>query len=159
MNEVIEVLMYLFENHMGKDCHIEVCNSIIAEELSDRGFRIDAINKAMDWLDGLFELQKISEAAHSDQCTTVRIYNDWECERIDKECRGLLLVLEQMNILDGLTREMVINRLMALEVEVISLAEVKWVALMVLFNQRNNKEIALACMEKFVLQDAIGRLH
>ena len=158
MNEVIQVLMYLFTNHMAKDCQIELGDKLITQELFDRGFRINAINKAYDWLKGLFELQKISANSQSNRSLVVRIYSEWETVRIDKECRGQLLLLEQMGILNDLTREMVVDRLMALDVEIISLAEVKWVTLMILFNQRN-KEVALACMEKFVLQDSIGLLH
>ncbi len=64
-----------------------------------------------------------------------RIYSDEECGKLDTECRGFLLFLEQMGVLDHATREMVIDRVMALDSEEVDLEQLKWVILMVLFNQ------------------------
>lgn len=156
MNEVIEVLMYIFEKHMSKNCQIAMSDEAISQELSGRGFRANAINKALDWLNGLLELQKrFGEPASQ---AAMRIFNFWEYERLDVKCRGFLIALEQMGILNCVTRELVIDRLMALDVETVDLAEVKWVTLMVLYNQPN-KDAVLACMEKLVLQDTIGEIH
>ena len=61
-------------------------------------------------------------------------------------------------MLDSITRELVIDRIDALEGAEIDLEQLKWVVLMVLFN-RPGKEAVFAWMEDFVLDKASGRLH
>ena len=69
-----------------------------------------------------------------------------------------MLFLEQVGVLDGLTREFVIDRVMALEAEDLDLEQLKWVILMVLFNQPG-RESVYAWMEDFVFDRAAGQLH
>ena len=65
---------------------------------------------------------------------------------------------EQSGVLDHATRELVIDRVMALESEEIDLDQLKWVVLMVLFNQPGS-EAAFAWMEDLVFEEAAGNLH
>ena len=55
--------------------------------------------------------------------------------RLDTDVRGYLMYLENVRILSGAQRELVIDRLMALEADEIDIEQVKWVVLMVLFSQ------------------------
>ena len=71
---------------------------------------------------------------------------------------GFLLFLEQVKVLDATTRELVIDRVMALGSEPIDLEQLKWVVLMVLFNQPG-QEIMFSWMEDFVLDREACRLH
>lgn len=157
MNEVLEVLMYLFEKHMEQNCQIAVSEKAITTELEEMGFPPYAITKALSWLNELIQFQNSAEpSAFHD--VAMRVYLPEECVKLNEQARGLLLRLEQLGILNSLTRELVIDRLMALDMEEISSAQVKWVALMVLFNQPN-KAAALACMERLVLGEELGNLH
>ena len=61
-------------------------------------------------------------------------------------------------MLDHLTRELVVDRVMALESEEIDLDQLKWVVLMVLFNQPGREE-AYTWMEDFVFDEAPSVLH
>jgi Smg protein len=63
-----------------------------------------------------------------------------------------------MGVLDHTTREMVIDRAMALEGTEMDLDQLKWVILMVLFNQPG-REAAFAWMEDLVLDDMTTTLH
>lgn len=65
---------------------------------------------------------------------TMRIYTKKENVRLDASCRGFLLFLEQIQVLNLKTREMVIDRVMALDNTEFDLEDLKWVVLMVLFN-------------------------
>ncbi len=65
---------------------------------------------------------------------SMRIYTPEECERLDASCRGFLLFLEQIQVLNLETREMVIERVLALDTAEFDLEDLKWVILMVLFN-------------------------
>ncbi len=77
---------------------------------------------------------------------------------MDAECRGFLLFLEQVKVLDATTRELVVDRVMALESESIDLEQLKWVVLMVLFNQPG-QETMFSWMEDFVFDREACRLH
>src|SRR3546814_15685888 len=67
-------------------------------------------------------------------CPT-RVYCGPELDKLDVECRGFLLVLEQHGILDPAQRELVPDRAMALHQDDLDLDDLQWVVLMVLFYQ------------------------
>jgi Smg protein len=77
---------------------------------------------------------------------------------LDTECRGFLLFLEQMGVLDDASRETVIDRIMALDSEDMNLEQLKWVVLMVIFNQPGG-EAATAWMEDIVIDQMATQLH
>ena len=86
------------------------------------------------------------------------MFNASEEKRLDIECRGFLIFLEQMGVLDDASRELVIDRIMALESPDIDLEQVKWVVLMVLFNQPGLEE-AFSWMENMVMEESRQPLH
>ena len=87
-----------------------------------------------------------------------RVYVDAELQRLNGQCRSFLVFLEQMGLLDVVTRELVIDRVMALECDEVELDEFKWVVLMVLFNQPG-AESMYPWMEDFVFEGGGERLH
>ena len=155
---VFDVLMYLFENYMNDDSEIDQDQDELKEVLLEAGFRQHEIRKAFDWLEGLTELQDDPPTHAAVPSSAIRVYSDQECEKIDTEWRGFLLFLEQMGVLDHTTREMAIDRVMALEEDEADLEQLKWVILMVLFNQPG-REAAFAWMEDLVLDEMAGVLH
>jgi Smg protein len=88
----------------------------------------------------------------------MRFYTEQELLRLDVQCRGYLLFLEQVGVLDGETREVVIERVMALDTDEIDLDQMKWVVLMVLFYQPG-REAAYAWMEDLVFEDLEAVIH
>ena len=81
-----------------------------------------------------------------------------EQARLDTDCRGYLVHLEQVGILSPTQRELVIDRLMALEGDEIDIDKLKWVVLMVLFSQPG-QETAFSRMEDLVFEDRSGAIH
>jgi Smg protein len=156
--DVFEVLLYLFENYMYDEADLEQDKESLKKELIDAGFRQNEIRKAFDWLEGLATMQSQRESYPLAGIASIRIYSDEEAEKLDSECRGFLLFLEQMGVLDHATREMVVDRVMALDSDEIDLEQIKWVVLMVLFNQPG-REAAVAWMEDLVLDEMTGLLH
>ena len=71
---------------------------------------------------------------------------DGELSRLSVDCRGLLLSLERLDILSTQQRELVIDRLLALDVEDLDTEQVRWVVLMVLSSQPGQEQ-ACARME------------
>ena len=152
---VLDVLMYLFDNYMESDSELSADEESLRMQLVEAGFSEVEIGKAFSWLEGLAEQQGTLPI---DPARSVRVYTSRELERINVEGRGFLLFLEQIGVLDPATRELTIDRLMALEADDIDLDHLKWVVLMVLFNQPGH-EAALAWMEDLVFNTAHGYLH
>jgi Smg protein len=89
---------------------------------------------------------------------SLRLYSTAEMARLSVECRGLLLSLEETEILNPTQRELVIDRLLALEVEDLSIEQVRWVVLMVLSSQPG-QEAACARMETLVFDSESSATH
>ncbi|MDX1432408.1 MAG: DUF494 family protein [Gammaproteobacteria bacterium] len=155
---VLDVLMYLFEHYFDDDTELDSDRESLQQELVEAGFPAGEIDKAFAWLEALTAEDTVVAPLDGDAPPAVRIYADQECARLSLECRSFLLFLEQVRVLDATTRELVIDRVEALEGEEIGLEQLKWVVLMVLFNQPG-KEAVCTWMEDIVLDKASGRLH
>lgn len=156
---MLDVLMYLFENYyMDDENDIGPDRESLHVELLEAGFPAGEINQAFDWLEDLAaqrdETLPTAQTGHS-----IRLFTDTECARLDVESRGFLMFLEQMGILTSTSRELVIDRIMALGTsEDIDIDHLKWVVLMVLFNQPG-EEAAYAWMEDLVFENLGANLH
>ena len=64
----------------------------------------------------------------------MRTYAPKECAKLDAGCRGLLMRLEGMGVLDPILRELVLDRAMAAAGRRLSLDQLKLIVLMVLWN-------------------------
>lgn len=155
---VFDILMYLFENYMNDESELDQDRDELKDELLEAGFRHNEIHKAFEWLEGLVELQGDPGELPLQHPLALRIYSDQECAKLDTDSRGFLLFLEQMGVLDPISRELVIDRVMALDSDDVDLDQLKWVVLMVLFNQPG-REAAFAWMEDLVLDETAGSLH
>jgi Smg protein len=151
---MFDVLMYLFEHYyMDEETELSPDRESLHSELIEAGFPPRDINQAFEWLEGLSVEQHQIHAPQTENA--LRIYSDIECERLDTESRGFLLFLEQMGILAPDARERVIERVMALDTDDFDLGQLKWVILMVLFNEPG-AEAAYAWMEDLVFEAAPG---
>lgn len=154
---VLDVLLYLFENYIDTDDANKPDKDALELELEKVGFLQLEIHKAFDWLESMTVIAEDSISS-SNQKSAVRIFNDIEKERLDVHCRGYLLFLEQVGVLDAETREIVVERVLALEEDEIDLDQMKWVVLMVLFYQPG-REVAYAWMEDLVFEDMEAVIH
>jgi len=157
---MFDILIYLFENYIHSETEIDVNRTDLTKELVSAGFHDDDIFKALKWLESLSELQESHLKPYlTKSCSSaVRIYTWQEQQKLSVECRGFLMFLEQINVLDLPTREMVLDRVMELESRDISLEDLKWVVLMVLFNAPGH-ETAYAQMEDLLFVEPDGVLH
>lgn len=153
---VLSVLMFLFRHHMEENCSLSTSTAELVDELTSAGFSEHLVYAALDWLAKLEDQtdQPITEP-HPD---AVRVFSEMECEYLDLESRRLILNLEHQGILNPRTREIVIHQLVGLAEEEIDLSLVKWVTLMVLFNQPEEGN-ALQAMEFLVLDGSAGGTH
>jgi Smg protein len=155
---MFDVLMYLFENYMDGSASLNTDQDTVVSELEQAGFSRNEIGRALDWLDGLNRAQEIVQSAGILTPHAMRHYSIDESERLTVDGMGLLLYLEQLNILDPVTREVVIDRLMALDSREIDLGGIKWVVLIALFNQPDKKS-ALSLLQDMILSDSFDVLH
>ena len=145
---VLDVLMFLFEKYFYDEPEGEPDRADMEDNLHEAGFTNAEIDKAFHWLDGLAE-QRHQPELQMQTDRPIRVYVDSELNRLDTECRDFVMYLENIGILDAQRRELVLDRLMALEAEEITLEDLKWVVLMVLFNQPG-QEANYAWMEDFM---------
>lgn len=155
---MFEILMYLFENYMDGSVALNAQANVIVDELEQVGFSRLEINRALDWLDGLNQMQEAVQTSAPVHAHAIRYYTQEETERLSVEERGFLLYLEQLSILDPMTREVVIDRLLALDRREVDLGKIKWVVLIALFNQPDKKS-ALSLLQDMVLSEAFDSLH
>ncbi len=159
MNEnLLDVLMYLFDNYFEDEVVIGPDQESVKYELSQAGFAEGVINRAFNWLEGLAAPTQHGLPDALANSPSTRLFALEEQERLSRDCRGFLLFLEQVGVLDPVNRELVIDRLMALGDDDIDLDQVKWVVQMVLFNQPG-KEAAFSLMEDLVFDHGESRLH
>lgn len=154
---VIDILMYLFENYMDEDSAEDNDQETIEAELRAAGFPQSEISKAFTWIEGLAELQN-EPLNLSPSSFALRHYNPMEMRKLGMEGQGFLIFLEQTGIIDQQIRETIIDRVMALDTDEIDLEQLKWIILMVLFNQPGREE-SYAWMEDLVFEETRGYLH
>jgi Smg protein len=154
---VLDVLMFLFENYFYDEPEEAPDRGSLEENLHQAGFTNGEIEKAFKWLDGLAEQRHQPELVlHSDQ--PIRVYVDSELAKLDTECRDFLMYLENIGIVDAQMRELALDRLTALDTDEVTLDDMKWVVLMVLFNQPG-QEANFAWMEDLMFDTAQEYRH
>jgi Smg protein len=140
--EVFDVLLYLFESYAEDSSFQEYFDrDFIESELYDAGFQSLDVQSAFHWLDNLFLPKRGSKKKRPlVQSRSVRVFSSDEMDHLDTECRGFLLFLEQIGVIDEESREHLIERLMTLDADVVCLEQIKWVTLLVIFGRRNDAQ-------------------
>ncbi|SQD79327.1 DUF494 family protein [Moritella yayanosii] len=158
---MLDILIYLFENvYEQNKSEFLVDRDDLLGELIQAGFVETEIHKAITWIENLVELRNGGVQTHLQvsSMNSIRIYTEAEQFYINTECRGFLLFLEHINVLNIETREMAIARLIELENTDLDLDDIKWVILMVLFNVPNGEK-AYSQMEELVQAKSHVHLH
>jgi len=156
---VLDILIYLFENYFDAELELapEPDRDTLKEELERAGFSEREVGRALEWLE---QLCADPQRAGFDQATSrsIRVFDAREQARLDSDCRGYILYLENIGIVSAAQRELVIDRLLALDARQIDIEQVKWVVLMVLFCQPG-QESALLRMEDLVFDGRAEAVH
>lgn len=142
--DMLEVLIYLFENYIIDGSSFDPGQDELAEELVGAGFPGEEIEKAFVWLEGLLDICE-TDAQYPTQLpasSSLRFYTNDEASRLGVSGQSLLIRLVDAGVLDQFSREMVIDRVMALDSMDVNIDHIKWVVLMVLSNQPGFADIA-----------------
>jgi Smg protein len=148
---VFDILVYVFDHYMFEELPVSAERADIARDLETAGFGGADVERALDWLADLADERERPGLGLPANERSLRLYSADESGRLDADCRGLLLSLESGGILSPTQREIVIDRLLALEAEELNLEQVKWVVLMVLSCQPG-QEAACERMENLVYE-------
>lgn len=157
---MFEIIIYLFESYMQIDQSTEIDAQEITDELLEEGFQKSDISKALAWLDNLTGLHEQNPQSKTQLAkeTSHRIYSVAEQLRISCDCQGFIAYLDQADILNTHTREVVIDCVMSLDVDELTLPDLKWLILMVLFNDPNSDD-AFMQLESMLLDFEDGLIH
>jgi len=128
-----DILVYLFEN--CQQAELADDRERVARKLSAAGFEDADISEALHWLAGVLRAPRGASAALPDARASFRAFAPRELAKLDAECRGFIITLEQSGILTAETRELVLERSLAASGHALSLDQVKLIVLMVLWNQ------------------------
>ena len=155
---VLDILIYLFENYFDADLESapEPDRETLKDELERAGFSEREVGRALEWLEQLSTDPGRGSAMPASRA--IRVFDAGEQARLDTDCRGYILYLENIGILNAAQRELVIDRLLALDARQIDIEQVKWVVLMVLFSQPG-QENALLRMEDLVFDGRAEAVH
>ena len=139
---MFDILVYVFENCRQADVSHDPDR--VAKKLSAAGFEDHDISAALSWLAGVVRAPQRSLAPLPAQRNAFRAFAGKELAKLDVECRGFLLYLEQSGILTPTTREHILERALAAAGDALSLEQLKLIVLMVLWNQRTPASQLLA---------------
>ncbi|MGO1541579.1 MAG: DUF494 family protein [Luteimonas sp.] len=153
---ILDVLLFLFEHYFSDEADLLRDRDSLQAGLLQAGFSPAEINKAFEWLDALARQRPGPPAPRPGG--PVRVYAGPELDKLDNDGRGFLMFLEQHGVLDAGQRELVLDRAMALDQDDVDLDDLKWVVLMVLFNQPGS-EAAYAWMETQMFMDEPEPVH
>ena len=155
---VLDILIYLFENYFDAEASVapEPDRDTLKEELERAGFSEREVGRALEWLEQL--CADPERAGSIPPSRSIRVFDPREQARLDNDCRGYILYLENIGIVNAAQRELVIDRLLALDSRQIDIEQVKWVVLMVLFSQPG-QENALLRMEDLVFDGRAEAVH
>jgi len=168
---VLDILIYVFDRYMLDEAPEMLERDDLARDLERAGFGHAHVERALDWLAALVEaanrsamrassgtpsdspLQASGARAHGAAVGAVRVFSECELARLSTDCRGFLMTLERLGVLTAQQREVVVERMLALDADELDTEQLKWVVLMVLSSQPDGGQ-AFARMEDLGLDSA-----
>jgi Smg protein len=153
---VVDVLMFLFERFLGDENETLDEREEVASRLEEMGFQNKEIDLAFSWLEDLAFIQDEAHYVPVKQ-SSMRVFSEEEKALLNEESLGFLVFLEQAGILTPVTRELVLDRIIALDNE-LDTEQLKWVVLIVL-HSHPGEENAYAWMESIMFDENVGYIH
>lgn len=151
---MFDILLFLFESYFDAGSYPEPKR--LSAKLTAAGFEEEDINQALTWLSGLREL---SEATYPESInhSGLRCYTAFEADRMSEEGLRFIAFWEHNKIITPIEREMIIDRVVALGRDKLSVDKVKLIALMVLWNQHEDLDPML--IEDLLTPTEAAQLH
>jgi len=140
---MLEVLIFMFEHYFGQsgttpDVSIE--EAILAQELSEAGFNHEDIVGAFDWYKQLHSQISQPYQPSLTSLNAIRVYSKQELDKIDAESFGFLSFIAQARVIMPNERDLILDRAMALKQDHITIEEIRWITMMILWNDTRKKD-------------------
>lgn len=136
---VLDTLVYLFD-YLVYERKDRPTVAEMNKELGAAGFAQKDIDKAMEWLTHLNDLQDNGvEIKPLSNQHAMRQFSPEECHKISTDGQDFIYKLVEMGILDIAQREIIIDKLMSLDEPEIGEVAVNWVVLMALYNRKGQE--------------------
>ncbi len=132
---MFDVLVYVLEH--CQQAEVAQDTQGVARKLHEAGFDESDISTALSWLAGAARDPRVGRTEIALPSLASRVLARREVDKLDAESHGFLLRLETCGILDPDSRERVLERIVAAPVDLLSLEQIKLVALMVLWQRGN----------------------
>jgi Smg protein len=149
---MIDILVYLFENYFDFTAHPKP--DALTRKLTAIGFEADEISEALDWL---HRLKTAGVAEFSSDRRAVRIYTADEYQKLGVDCLNFVVFLELAGVVTPALRELIIERGMSLEDDIVPLGKFKIIVLMVLWSREQDLEPLI--VEELLYDANPERLH
>jgi Smg protein len=140
---MLEVLIYIFQNYFGTQTQASngtIEEEFLTQELSEAGFNSSDIAGAFDWYNELRHLINHPYQQYLTHPSSIRIYTESERERIDAESFSFINFVEQAGVIQPNERDLILDRAMALKQKEITIEEIRWITMMVLWNDTRKKD-------------------
>lgn len=147
---MLEILVYIFEHYMEYDTYLRVSEEEVTTSLRGKGYFSRDIQQALAWLTALNN--PAPAAFHPEHTFAMRHYSANENACLGKKGLAFLAYLQRTDIIDAATREIIIERALALWSSHMPLRYLKWVAMIVLFSKKTDKKNML-WMQDLVLHN------
>ena len=154
---VLDILIYVFDRYMLDAAPEVPQREQLAEALEHAGFAPAKVERALDWLSDL-AFGHLHAGDLAPARPALRVFTDSEQARLGRESRGLLLQLERARVLTPQQREIVVERMLALDTEEPDSEQLKWVVLMVLSSQPG-QEHAVERLGRLVADEHFNAPH
>src|SRR5215469_4287615 len=158
---ILDILIYVFDRYMLADAPEVPQRESLARDLERAGFTPAKVERALDWLTDLAfgrDRPPLPAAAPGAAAAGIRVFSDSELTRLSTECRGFLLTLERLGVLTPQQRELVIERMLALDADEPDTEQLKWVVLMVLSSQPGH-ELAVERLGRLMAEIPLHAPH
>jgi Smg protein len=135
---MFEVLVFMFENYFAH--HAEPNTDVMAQELLAAGFDDPDISSAFEWYEKMQVMLIATELPCSYQHSSFRMFTAAELKKIDTESMSFVLFMQQAKVINSVERDLIIDRAMALPVPEINIEEMRWIAMIALWNEGREQD-------------------
>lgn len=129
---MFDVLVFLFENYYGSGYRPDL--NTLSRKLLAAGFDNAEVHEALDWLADLDEQGELYRDVTDG--AGIRVFTKDETDRLSEESLHFISFLEHADAINPAQRELIIDRLMALDTHEVGIEPTKLTTLIVLWNQQ-----------------------
>ncbi|MGB8517449.1 MAG: DUF494 domain-containing protein [Gallionella sp.] len=146
---MFEILMYLFESYFDAGSYPEPDK--LSRKLSAAGFEGEEISEALSWLSAL-QQQNPDNYPEKIEHIGIRHFAPVEINAISFDARQFLVFTHQQQMISTVEREMIIDRVIALQQNNLGLDKLKLIMLMVLWNRHKD-------LDALLIEELLTPLH